>query len=238
MTPEQRSNEGGSTRAMRLRVKIRSALDQDGGNRALVGVSSRMQGRPSAVVRVIHIGAGGEQSFDNRKTQNGVRFGCDTDCEVQERVSIGAAFPGELRVVAQQRFERGNVARFQGMKGRQKGFGGGWVRGRREQVHTLDQVVRFQLREDQNQKQRFENDRTGYRVVVTMSAGTGERGDYVVVDDPHSVDQAASDAERTAAVESEIAEHLRGFGLDTHAAFVLCNGGFYISQTNFAAQRA
>ncbi len=59
----------------------------------------------------------------------------------------------------------------------------------------------FQLRSDQNQKQRFENDRTGYRVVVPMSAGTGERGDYVVVDDPHSVDQAASDSERTAAVE-------------------------------------
>jgi hypothetical protein len=34
-----------------------------------------------------------------------------------------------------------------------------------------------------------------------MSAGTGERGDYVVVDDPHSVDQAASDAERTRAVD-------------------------------------
>ena len=59
----------------------------------------------------------------------------------------------------------------------------------------------FQLRKDQNQKQRFENDRTGYRVVVPMSAGTGERGDYVVVDDPHTVDQAESDAERTAAVE-------------------------------------
>ena len=59
----------------------------------------------------------------------------------------------------------------------------------------------FQLRADQNQKQRFENDCTGYRIVVPMSAGTGERGDYVVVDDPHSVDQAASDTERTAAVE-------------------------------------
>src|ERR1022692_1719052 len=47
----------------------------------------------------------------------------------------------------------------------------------------------------------IENDRTGYRVVVPMSAGTGERGDYVVVDDPLSVDQAASDAERTSAVE-------------------------------------
>src|ERR1041385_716874 len=54
---------------------------------------------------------------------------------------------------------------------------------------------RFQLRGDQNQKQRFENDRTGYRIVVPMSAGTGERGDYVVVDDPHSVEQAESDRE-------------------------------------------
>jgi predicted phage terminase large subunit-like protein len=60
---------------------------------------------------------------------------------------------------------------------------------------------RFQLRDDQNQKGRFENTRTGYRVVVPMSSGTGERGDYVVVDDPHSVDQAESDAERRSAVE-------------------------------------
>lgn len=60
---------------------------------------------------------------------------------------------------------------------------------------------RYQLCSDQNQKHRFENDGTGYRVVVPMCAGTGERGDYVVVDDPHSVDQAQSDTERTAAVE-------------------------------------
>ena len=60
---------------------------------------------------------------------------------------------------------------------------------------------RYQLASDQNQKQRFENDRTGYRIVVPMCSGTGERGDYVVVDDPHSVDQAQSDAERTAAVD-------------------------------------
>ena len=60
---------------------------------------------------------------------------------------------------------------------------------------------RYQLSGDQNQKNRFENTSTGYRVVVPMSAGTGERGDYVVVDDPHSVDQAASDTERHAAVE-------------------------------------
>src|SRR5437762_2824184 len=60
---------------------------------------------------------------------------------------------------------------------------------------------RYQLSDDQNQKSRFENTRTGYRVVVPMSAGTGERGDYVVVDDPHSVDQAESDTERRSAIE-------------------------------------
>jgi excisionase family DNA binding protein len=60
---------------------------------------------------------------------------------------------------------------------------------------------RYQLSDDQNQKSRFENTRTGNRVVVPMSAGTGERGDYVVVDDPHSVDQAESDTERRSAIE-------------------------------------
>ena len=54
---------------------------------------------------------------------------------------------------------------------------------------------------DQNQKHRFENDLTGCRVVVPMSGGTGERGDIVVVDDPHSVEQAESDAARTGAID-------------------------------------
>jgi hypothetical protein len=34
--------------------------------------------------------------------------------------------------------------------------------------------------------------------VVPLGSGTGERGDYVIVDDPHLVDQAESDAERQA----------------------------------------
>src|SRR4051794_32876873 len=54
----------------------------------------------------------------------------------------------------------------------------------------------------QNQKHRFENDRTGYRIATSVGgSATGERADIVVVDDPHSVDQAESDAERRAAVE-------------------------------------
>ena len=60
---------------------------------------------------------------------------------------------------------------------------------------------RYQLSGDQNQKNRFENTATGYRVVIPMFSGTGERGDYVVVDDPHSVDQAESETERRRAIE-------------------------------------
>ena len=61
---------------------------------------------------------------------------------------------------------------------------------------------RYQLTSDQNQKHRFENDRTGYRIATSVGgSATGERADVVVVDDPHSVDQAESDAERRTAVE-------------------------------------
>jgi hypothetical protein len=60
---------------------------------------------------------------------------------------------------------------------------------------------RFQLREDQNEKKKFENSETGYRVIATIGAGTGERGDFVVIDDPHSVDGAESDTERKTAVD-------------------------------------
>lgn len=60
---------------------------------------------------------------------------------------------------------------------------------------------RFELTGDQNTKTRFENSSTGARTVVPISSGTGERGDVVVCDDPHSVDQAQSDTERKVAVD-------------------------------------
>lgn len=52
------------------------------------------------------------------------------------------------------------------------------------------------LAADQNQKMRFDNDRSGYRLAVSVGTGTGEGGDRLVLDDPMSADQAASDAER------------------------------------------
>jgi len=55
----------------------------------------------------------------------------------------------------------------------------------------------YRLTGDQNQKMRYENDRLGYRISTSVGGlGTGEGGDTVVVDDPHNVEQAESEAVR------------------------------------------
>ena len=55
----------------------------------------------------------------------------------------------------------------------------------------------FTLAGDQNQKTRFENDKTGVRISTGVGgAATGEGGDFVVVDDPHKVREAESDVVR------------------------------------------
>lgn len=52
---------------------------------------------------------------------------------------------------------------------------------------------RFRLVGDQNAKTRFENDRTGCRIATSVGgAATGEGGDVVCVDDPHSVKERNS----------------------------------------------
>lgn len=47
---------------------------------------------------------------------------------------------------------------------------------------------------DQNAKTYFENDRTGWRQACPVKSMTGRRGDRVTWDDPHSVEDAHSDA--------------------------------------------
>lgn len=55
----------------------------------------------------------------------------------------------------------------------------------------------FALTSDQNAKLRFDNDRMGYRLATSVGgATTGEGGDRIVVDDPHNVNEAESDAIR------------------------------------------
>jgi len=59
---------------------------------------------------------------------------------------------------------------------------------------------KFQLTGDQNEKIRFENDKTGYRIATSVGgSGTGEGGDRIVVDDPISAGNADSDPIRETA---------------------------------------
>ena len=57
------------------------------------------------------------------------------------------------------------------------------------------------LTRDQNQKTQFENTATGFRVAVAAGSITGSRGDRVIIDDPHSVESAGSQAQRDSTVE-------------------------------------
>lgn len=55
----------------------------------------------------------------------------------------------------------------------------------------------FALTGDQNQKTRYENDKTGYRIASSVGGtGTGERADVVLIDDPHNADEVESDTQR------------------------------------------
>lgn len=56
------------------------------------------------------------------------------------------------------------------------------------------------LTKDQNEKTKFENEKTGFRQAMAMASLTGTRGDRVLLDDPHSVEGALSDADRTRAL--------------------------------------
>jgi len=58
----------------------------------------------------------------------------------------------------------------------------------------------IQLTGDQNAKTKFENASTGFRESMAFTSMTGARGDRVIVDDPHSVDDANSDAHLSAAI--------------------------------------
>lgn len=50
----------------------------------------------------------------------------------------------------------------------------------------------LQLTSDVNAKTKFENSRTGFREAMAFTSMTGARGDRVILDDPHSVDDANS----------------------------------------------
>lgn len=58
------------------------------------------------------------------------------------------------------------------------------------------------LTTDQNAKTKFENDAFGFREAMAFTSLTGSRADRVLIDDPHSVDDAKSEALLKSAVET------------------------------------
>lgn len=60
---------------------------------------------------------------------------------------------------------------------------------------------RVTITKDQNQKTKFELTSTGFRQAVAAGSITGARGDRVIIDDPHSVEGAASDQMRASTIE-------------------------------------
>ena len=59
-----------------------------------------------------------------------------------------------------------------------------------------------ELTGDQNQKTRFENTATGYRIASSVGGtATGEGGSRLILDDPHSAQEAQSDTMRESALE-------------------------------------
>lgn len=60
----------------------------------------------------------------------------------------------------------------------------------------------FTLTSDQNTKQRYDNDKGGYRIATSVDGtATGEGGDIVTIDDPHSAKGAASAVQRQSVLD-------------------------------------
>jgi predicted phage terminase large subunit-like protein len=66
--------------------------------------------------------------------------------------------------------------------------------------HPLYQALwgdRFKLKADSKEKVNYKTDRLGFRLASSIKGvGTGERGDRLILDDPHSVEGGDSDADR------------------------------------------
>lgn len=66
------------------------------------------------------------------------------------------------------------------------------------QSHWYQHLWPLELTGDQNAKTKFENASTGFREAMAFTGMTGSRGDRVMLDDPHSVDDANSAAKLAA----------------------------------------
>jgi len=76
-----------------------------------------------------------------------------------------------------------------------------WYQDRWGNVIGALRETKLQLRKDQDQKTRFANSSGGYRFSTSISGIMGEGGDYVILDDPHNVEQAESENVRDSVVD-------------------------------------
>ena len=61
--------------------------------------------------------------------------------------------------------------------------------------------IKWDLKEDQNEKMRFDNTEQGYRLATSVGGSIiGEGGDTLVIDDPHSPQSVRSEVQRAAAL--------------------------------------
>lgn len=61
---------------------------------------------------------------------------------------------------------------------------------------------KFQLTSDQNEKIRWENDKTGYRIATSVGGtATGEGGSRLILDDPHAALEAQSETPRNSTLD-------------------------------------
>ena len=62
---------------------------------------------------------------------------------------------------------------------------------------------KFEIRSDQNEKARYENNKNGHRISMGMkSSATGENADTILIDDPHDASRAQSEADRGTVLEN------------------------------------
>lgn len=76
-----------------------------------------------------------------------------------------------------------------------------WFQQRWGSITGALRETQLTIRKDQDQKTRFANDKGGYRFSTSISGIMGEGGDYVILDDPHNVEQAESDDYRDNVVD-------------------------------------
>ena len=71
-----------------------------------------------------------------------------------------------------------------------------WYQERWGNVTGSLRETKLQIRKGQDVKSRFQNEHGGYRFSTAVSGIMGEGGDFVILDDPHNVEQAESDDNR------------------------------------------